>query len=241
MKFLLTSVAISAILTGSAIAADMRMPVKAQPPVVAPVYSWTGFYVGVHAGYGWGDSGQTFVGPVPPPFTEHNIDGFVGGLHAGINWQLNNNLVLGIEGAVSTTTLEGVSSCPNSLFRCHTDFDHFWRVGGRLGVTNVGVLSSNWLLYGMGGFARAKVKTFGTILFLDNEFDPDTVHHHGWYAGGGVEYALSPNFIIGVEAYHVSLDDKNHGSSRTVDIDFSVVQARLSYKFNWGGPVVARY
>jgi len=79
---------------------------------------------------------------------------------------------------------------------------------------------------------------------------PDPRDPHGWYYGGGIEYALSPNFVVGVEAYRVSLGDEQHftpngavvtGLTRNVDLDFSVVQARASYKFNWGTPVVARY
>ena len=37
-------------------AADLRMPVKAPPPVAAAVWSWTGFYVGANGGYSWGRS-----------------------------------------------------------------------------------------------------------------------------------------------------------------------------------------
>ena len=52
--------AIAALVIGApAFAADMavKMPVKARPPAPAPVFSWTGFYVGGNAGYGWDNQG----------------------------------------------------------------------------------------------------------------------------------------------------------------------------------------
>jgi outer membrane immunogenic protein len=240
MKAIVGSLLLSAALVAPALAADM--PVKARPaPVMVAAYDWSGFYMGVHAGYGWGDTSFTMAGF--PAAAEHDANGFVGGGHVGYNWQVNQ-VVFGIEGALSINTLEGKVTCPNPAFRCENDVDHFWRAGGRLGLA-----SSNWLFYGTGGFARAKVDSH-LVTAAGAETSSGSKHHHGFYFGGGIEYAMTPNFIIGVEAYHVSLDDKEHftpngvvvpGQTRTIDLDFTVVQARASYKFNWGAPVVARY
>jgi hypothetical protein len=45
---------------GTVFAADM--PLKAPPPAAAPSYSWTGWYVGLTAGYGWGDPSLNLKG-----------------------------------------------------------------------------------------------------------------------------------------------------------------------------------
>jgi opacity protein-like surface antigen len=139
--------------------------------------------------------------------------------------------------------MDGSSACPVALIGCNTEIDHFWRVGGRAGVA-FGA-TGNWLLYGAGGFARANVESATTVLGTS-----DKTHHHGWYGGVGLDWGLAPNFILGVEAYHVSLGSQRHFqpggivipfNTRDIDLDFSVVQARATYLFNWGGPLVARY
>jgi hypothetical protein len=70
----------------------------------------------------------------------------------------------------------------------------------------------------------------------------DKTHHHGWYGGGGIEWGVTPNFILGVEAYYVGLGSETHFTpggvtvpffTRNVDLDFAVAQARATYKFNW--------
>lgn len=244
-KKLLGGVALSAMLAVPAMSADLpaRAPARAVPAaVISADYNWTGFYIGGHAGYGWGDSAVT-TSPGGAPIATIDIDGFVGGGHVGINYQINR-LVLGLEGAVSLGTLDGSLACApgGGVTTCRGDIDHFWRAGGRLGFA--AGPTGNWLIYGMGGFARAKFDTWGTTA-AGVEVGRDSIHHHGWYGGGGIEYAIGPNFIVGVEAYHVALGNEVHAAgtpfARNVDLDFTVVQARASYKFGWGGPVVARY
>ena len=60
MKISLGALALSVFLAAPVMAADMRMPVKAPPPVAVAVYNWTGFYVGAHVGGAWGDKDWTF-------------------------------------------------------------------------------------------------------------------------------------------------------------------------------------
>ena len=108
------AVAVSAILgIGAASAADLpaRLPAKA-PVYVAPAFSWTGFYIGAHAGYHWGsDRASTAADPVGwtlagaaaidaiTPGTVHP-NGFIGGGQIGFNWQVNS-IVWGIEADAS--------------------------------------------------------------------------------------------------------------------------------------------
>ena len=91
-KFLLTSAAFIA-LGATSYAADLPAPMApVEPmPVVAP-YSWTGFYLGVHAGYAWGE--RDFDLDDDPAFNdefpfEYDLDGFVGGAQIGANYQWN--------------------------------------------------------------------------------------------------------------------------------------------------------
>ena len=70
----------------SAYAADM--PVKAwRPPALA--WSWAGYYIGGHGGYGWKRNDYTQVFSVNPLVTLGGIDsrGWVAGGQAGYNWQ----------------------------------------------------------------------------------------------------------------------------------------------------------
>ena len=98
-KFLIAATALSGLLAfaGSASAADLAVPVD-------PVYDWTGPYIGLQAGYGWGDlDTTTFTDAgvaVPTSDGSADIEGFIGGLHAGWNWQ-SDALVFGIEADVN--------------------------------------------------------------------------------------------------------------------------------------------
>ena len=85
----------------------------AAPPSV-PVYSWTGFYVGLNAGYSWGrDSGPLTLGPSFSADGGTNLDGFIGGGQLGYNWQ-SRNWVFGLETDFQGTGQTGSASaiCP---------------------------------------------------------------------------------------------------------------------------------
>jgi len=125
MRYLSIAVAatVSAIaFTQNATAADV--PVKAPvAPVPAPIYSWTGFYVGVHAGWGWSSSTVT-VTPSPAFVSasgyethsfDQNSDGFIGGGQIGYNWQFAPNWMVGIEGDFSGTGIRETTIVPITI------------------------------------------------------------------------------------------------------------------------------
>ena len=87
------------------------------PPPPASVFSWTGFYVGLNAGGGWGKSDVTYVPPglpftaVVPAYSAigsgpPDSDGFTGGAQAGYDWQAGS-AVFGIEGDYNAFDLRG--------------------------------------------------------------------------------------------------------------------------------------
>ena len=97
-KILLATVAVFGF-AGAAAAADLPSR-YAPPPVVAavPLFTWTGFYVGVNAGYGWNtNDSNTFIDPVLGVVSGGGSDGgFVGGGQIGYNYQFNQ-FVIGLE------------------------------------------------------------------------------------------------------------------------------------------------
>ena len=99
----LASVATVALSTGASLAADLPMRTAAPAPMYAavPVFTWTGFYIGVQAGGVWGrgdatDSQGPGLNAASQTFNLRN-DGFLGGLHAGYNFQLSQSWVFGFE------------------------------------------------------------------------------------------------------------------------------------------------
>src|SRR5262249_30695090 len=109
MRRSLFGIAIASILTTGAFAADM--PLKA-PPIVPPVYTWTGFYAGLNGGYSWGRTSNDYFAPVlaAPGYAysaSRRMDGWVFGGQAGYNWQFNPRWVFGVEGDIDATGQRG--------------------------------------------------------------------------------------------------------------------------------------
>ena len=123
MKKLFASIAFTALIAGSATAADLARPVYRTPVVYAPVSSWTGFYAGGDLGVAWANS-QTYafsdpgnaafnscgfcVVPYQPEvLTSGRKSGLLGGLHVGYNWQFAPKWLVGVEGDFTwTNTLD---------------------------------------------------------------------------------------------------------------------------------------
>jgi outer membrane immunogenic protein len=185
----LAIVALGAIVTTSAMAADMapHMAVKAPPPT--PVFSWTGFYIGGNFGYGWGSANNSnnssspcpvcLVAPLPDFATlsaneANGVNGVIGGAQVGYNWQITNYL-FGIEadfqgsGQNGTNTSAsafflpiaffGGASTPSSTTVANTTKLEWF--GTARG--RVGYVVDNWLVYATGGLAYADIKVSGVV------------------------------------------------------------------------------
>jgi len=99
--------AIASIVTTGAMAADL--PVKA-PPMVAPVWNWTGFYIGANGGYSWGRANTSILPLTGSPFPtvpfaafHQSVDGGLGGGQAGYNWQVDPKWLVGVEADIQGT------------------------------------------------------------------------------------------------------------------------------------------
>ena len=90
-------------------AADLpaRMPVKAAPAPIITVFSWTGCYIGGHAGYAWGKKRVDFTPNVFGLDFDHDVDGFIAGGQVGCNLWQRDRWVFGIEGQASWADIDG--------------------------------------------------------------------------------------------------------------------------------------
>lgn len=232
-KLFLATTALFA-LTGFAVAADLPLRRAPPLPVVAavPVFTWTGFYIGVNAGaafdhqksasvttgtdfgYGYGYTDTTATG-----FNRSsNKDvSFTGGGQIGYNWQYNA-IVFGIEADAQylgldrarngndTGDIQGVTASETLAFR--NNIDWFGTVRGRLGF----LLGERLLAYGTAGFAYANGSpslnynyTYGDTTYGYNQGGNGNDFRTGWTAGAGVEYALSRNWSLKAEYLYVDL------------------------------------
>lgn len=216
-KYLLASVAaLGLVAAGAASAADLpsRKGPIAAPVYMPPAFTWTGFYVGANAGYGWGNVNTNGFGQVS------DLDGFVGGGQIGYNYQMGQ-FVLGLEADLQGADL----SSGNNLGLVGVKTEYFGTVRAR-----VGVAFDRFMPYITGGWAYGNVKT--SIPGIG--FSSDRTHTGGYAVGAGLEYAVTNNIIAGVEYLYVDLGDKSINTlvgTGKVGTDFSVVRARLSYKF----------
>lgn len=217
-KFLLSSVAaLGLVAAGAASAADLpsrKGPVVA--PVYAPVFTWTGFYVGANAGYGWGNvnAGTVFNNRT---VNIDDLDGFVGGGQVGYNYQMGQ-FVVGLEADIQGADLNSGSS----FFGDRVRTEWFGTVRGR-----VGVAFDRFMPYVTGGWAYGNVKTT-----IGGVGSTDKTHTGGYAIGGGLEYAFTNNWTAKVEYLYVDLGEKTvFNSGVKVGTDFSVVRAGLNYKF----------
>ncbi len=116
-KSLLAGVSLGALaLASGAQAADMAARPVYKAPVVAPVWSWTGFYVGANVGFARArtnisNPNNTYL--FPGASFNSSQSGVIGGLEAGYNWQFNS-VVVGLEGDISAASL-GRSTSPGPI------------------------------------------------------------------------------------------------------------------------------
>jgi outer membrane immunogenic protein len=239
-KLLLGTVALIALgATVPALAADLpaRTYTKA-PAYAAPIYNWTGFYIGAHLGGAFGGS-NNFGGLA----INNNDNGrFLGGVQVGADYQFAPNWVIGLEAQYSWLSNSSNSvTFPGAVVYTNNQ-RALGSVTGRLGYT--------WgpaLLYVKGGFAFADNGDSLTTAGVATPFALTGDRSNGYTVGAGLEYLFTQNWSGKIEYQYYNFGNSAFttpaplaafGSFRTDD---HVVKAGLNYRFNWGGPVVAKY
>jgi outer membrane immunogenic protein len=215
MKKVLALAALGGLVVTPVLAADLpRRSAPVAPAVAAlPIFSWTGFYVGANAGYGFGQ----FTGGTGNQFKDPS--GFTGGLQAGYNRQIGQ-IVVGLETDINYAHLRANNSALGIAGSKNT-VDYYGTVRGRFGYA-----IDRFLPYVTAGLAYG-----GTTVKVPGLGKSDPVHA-GWTAGAGIEYALTNNITARVEGLYVDLADKRVlGGPGKSGAEFGVIRAGINAKF----------
>lgn len=203
--FLATGVAMTA--SSAAFAADAVETIPEAPIAVEmpAVFSWSGPYIGVHGGYGWGDGEALGL--------DGSFDGGRFGAFAGYNWQVSDGFVAGIEGDLNYDWNED-DIAPG--FSADTGFSGGIRA-------RAGFAFDRALLYAAGGWTATNVS-------VDTPAGDDDDTLHGWTIGAGLDYAFTDN-MFGRAEYRYN--DYGSGDLFGADVDFDqhVFQVGLGVKF----------
>ena len=243
---------------GAASAADFpASPMPAKVALPAPIlFSWTGCYVGIEGGGNWGKSEQIAKSgnfPLQTITGKFDLSGGIAGGTVGCNVQ-TSNFVIGIEDDFSWTNKKGsvLNLLPfDPTTTSSTREKWLETLRGRFGYTPI----ERFMIYITGGAAWA-----GTDVVVSNPAFGSFTNsktRSGWIAGVGGEWAAwsGPwgDLTFKLEWLHADFDAKNYFDppvgvvtgativTRSVKLSDDMVRFGANVKFNWGGPVVARY
>lgn len=204
MKSILLGSAAALAISTSAFAADAIYEAPAEPPVAVetvPQFSWAGGYAGILTGYGWADGDVEGFGT--ESFDGARLGGFV-----GYNWDLGNQLVVGLEGDLNYDWNE------ESVGGFDYETGMNWSARAR-----VGYAMDRALLFAAGGYTGTNA---------EGPLGDDTLH--GWTIGGGVDYALTDRMFTRIEYRYNDFGSGDLGGT-DIDLDQHTVNVGLAVKF----------
>ena len=278
-KYALLASAASLFAASSAVAADLPSRKVAPVAPVVPAFTWTGFYAGVNAGVNWSSRNVTpsiyhlspdvtadqLAPAVPVPF-KNDRTGFIGGIQVGYNYQVNQ-FVFGIEADAMGAAINKTGASTASFTYDSTEIN-----GPATNIISTKV-QQNWLgtlraragfsvdrflVYATGGLAlgSAKLTSTSTVSvptadWVERYSGSGTVTKGGYAVGGGIEYAITNNWIVRGEYLYYNLGSVSQtvypttatgagetfanqtglrGKTKTT-IDGNIIRAAVSYKF----------
>jgi outer membrane immunogenic protein len=212
-RLVLASVAVVTLM-GAANAADMArrtaMPTKAVPYV--QMYNWTGAYVGINGGAGWGRSSFSGAGG------DFNTSGGLVGGTVGYNWQ-SSQVVFGLEADLDWSNVKGSNACAIGV-TCETTNNWLGTARGRIGYA-----FDRFMPYVTGGLAVGGVKN------SISGFGETSSTKAGYAVGGGLEAALTGPWTAKVEYIYADLGRTSAPLGTDVSSKTNIVRAGLNYRF----------
>ena len=239
-----------------ALAADL--PMKAPPPPpVAPIFNWSGFYIGANGGWAQTDNCWTTFFDFALILDNgcHGKSGGVVGGQIGYRWQQpGSHFVWGLEAQGDWVNINHSRIgllIPDLTFNAKLD-------GLGLFTSQFGFAWDTWLWYLKSGFAVTSNRFDINDTFSGLNLVSTSSTRWGAVIGTGFEYAFGPNWSIGIEYDHLFMKSSDLAFAagggpailavapvfvlNRVTQDVDMVTLRLSYRFGgYGAPLVARY
>jgi outer membrane immunogenic protein len=270
MKRLVLALSAVAAFTGSAVAADMAPRAYSKAPAVAaPVSNWTGGWISGGFGYGMSEYRTSTTNIAGTTIFDAGHDtagkGWLGKFGIGYDYQFMGNFVIGAFADAQFSDIKGQNSftCPGACFGPTVGYsgqiknDWAWGAGARIGY----VALPGLLTYFNAGYTQANIKQINYISNLDSTAGPTMGSRKmgGYFLGGGTEYAITqlPGLFWKNEVRFSDFGNRNDSNLcstatcggpptyvHTIDHNHFYEQAattELVYRFNWSGPVVAKY
>jgi outer membrane immunogenic protein len=251
-RIFLGAIGLLALGAAPAVAADLpaRAYTKA-PPMIAAIYDWSGFYLGVDGGGGsshkcWTNTSTAALGPTVPNASEacHDATGGLVGGQVGYRWQMSN-WVFGVEAQGDWANFKGSNAsvfAPGVTNQTKVD-----AVG--LFTGQVGYAWNNVLWYVKGGAAVTNDNYNGITTATGIALDQAKETRWGGTVGTGVEVSFAQNWSVGVEYDHLFMGNRTltfttlpaGAFSRTDNIKQDADMGSVRVNYRWGGPVVAKY
>lgn len=200
-------------------AADLpRGSVPYKAPGYVAQYNWTGVYVGINGGGGWGDSDWSNFA------VSNSLSGGMIGGTAGYNWQgVGSPWVFGIEGDIGVSGFKDSVACAG--LNCQTKNNWLGTVRGRVGYS-----WDRFLPYVTGGVA------FGDVEANRTGFVGVSETNAGWTLGLGLEGVIVGNWTAKLDYLYVDLGDvtcnaASCGLATNVNFSANILRAGLNYRF----------
>jgi outer membrane immunogenic protein len=244
-KFLLGTIGLVALgMAAPAVAADLpaRPYTPPPPPYVAPIYDWSGFYVGANGGWGQTRNCVDFFDVTGFDFADgcRERSGGLAGGQFGYRWQAGT-WVFGLEGQADWADLSNTRvSIINPAFSTRTKTDGIGLLTGQIGW------AWNTALFYVKGGAAVTDNRFSILSTLTgNELASASSNRWGGVVGVGWEWGFAPNWSVGIEYDHLFMGDANNSFStgpipaaflnNRITQDVDMVTVRVNYRWSWSG------
>jgi len=253
MKKFMISAAVALSMATPALAADM--PMKAAPPPLLPVFSWTGFYIGGNIGGAWSNNrwNDTLV---VTNFNNGNNGVFIGGGQIGGNYQIGQ-FVIGAEwdfdwaannnnsAAVFVPGVGNIAVTANNRWISTVAARFGWAIDH---VLLYGKAGGGWV--GSNNLTVTNLTTGASLTCGSFLNSCGNNNNGGWLLGAGVEYAFAPNWTVKAEYDYLGLGNRTFFVPATAPFlagdtftsnNRNVQMVKIGVNYLFGGPAATRY